>query len=236
MAGVGLHVHGGVFGLLGPNGAGKTTLLRLITGLLRPRAGSLLVGGHDMGTIGGRRAVRRLVGYLPEDPGLYAHLTVRENLDHAALLKGDPDARSRNRRVGQVMDRLDLTAHARTRTGELSVGGRQRAGLAQALIGEPPLLVLDEPTSALDPVHRHRFRELLRELARDTTVVLSTHVLDDVARVCDRVGLLDAGTVAFTGTAAQLAQEAPDGQDLEQGYAALLGHAPAPDRNPRPEP
>ncbi|WP_017607232.1 ABC transporter ATP-binding protein [Nocardiopsis xinjiangensis] len=236
LAGVDLHVHGGVFGLLGPNGAGKTTLLRLITGLLRPRGGPLLVGGHDMGTIGGRRAVRRLVGYLPEDPGLYAHLTVRKNLDHAALLKGDPHARSRNRRAGQVMDRLDLTAHARTRAGELSVGGRQRAGLAQALIGGPPLLVLDEPTSALDPVHRHRFRELLRDLARDTTVVLSTHVLDDVARVCDRVGLLDAGTVAFTGTAAQLARAAPDGQDLEQGYAALLGHAPAPDQNSRPEP
>lgn len=236
LAGVDLDVHGGVFGLLGPNGAGKSTFLRLLTGLLRPRAGSLLVGGHDMGTIGGRRAVRRLAGYLPEDPGLYAHLTVRENLEHAALLKGDPDARSRRRRVGQVMDRLDLTPHARTRAGELSVGGRQRAGVAQALIGRPPLLVLDEPTSALDPVHRHRFRELLRVLARDTTVVLSTHVLDDVARVCDRVGLLSAGTVAFTGTAAQLAWAAPDGQDLEQGYAALLGHASGPDQNSHPGP
>ncbi|MBE2998658.1 ABC transporter ATP-binding protein [Nocardiopsis sp. HNM0947] len=225
--GIDLDVRGGVFGLLGPNGAGKTTFLRLVSGLLRPRSGTLTVGGHDLRTGRGRRAVRRLVGYMPQEPGLYPHLTVRENLDNTALLKGAPDARSRAASVDGVFERLDLGPQARTRAAALSAGALQRAGLAQALIGGPRLLVLDEPTSGLDPVHRHRFRGLVAGLARETTVVLSTHALDDAARLCDRVCLLDAGTVAFTGPASALARAAPDGRDLEQGYAALLGHRAA---------
>lgn len=226
---VDIDVPGGVLGLLGPNGAGKTTFLRLMSGLLRPCSGTLSVGGHDLRTGRGRRAVRRLAGYMPQEPGLYPHLSVRENLDHIALLKGDPDVRSRAKSVDGALERLDLAPQARTRAAALSTGLRQRAGLAQALIGGPRLLVLDEPTSGLDPVHRHRFRELVAGIARDTgtTVVLSTHVLGDAVRLCNRICLLDAGTVAFTGPASELARAAPDGRDPEQGYAALLAHGAA---------
>jgi ABC-type multidrug transport system ATPase subunit len=222
LTGVDVEIEGGVFGLLGPNGAGKTTFLRMVAGILRPRSGRLVVGGHDLGRACARRRARRLVGYLPERPALYPHLTVREFLDYAALLNGVADARERRERVGHVVERLALSLQARTRIGALSTGTRQRVALGQALLGEPRLLVLDEPTVGMDPLHRHRLRTLITEFGRETTVVLSTHVLDDVRRVCDRVAVLRAGTTVFTGSPDELAATAPHGPDLEEAYARLV--------------
>lgn len=223
LTGVTMEIPQGVCAVLGPNGAGKTTLLRLLTGILRPRSGTLYVGGHDMRTVRGRRAVRRLGGYLPESPGLYPHLTVRACLEYTALLNGDDDARHRRHQAGRLMDRLDLTLSARSRVGELSTGARQRVGVAQALVGDPRLLVLDEPTSGLDPLHRRQLRTLIAELGRDITVVLATHVLGDVGSVCNQVVLLQGGELVLTGSVDDLARHAQDGGDLEQGYVALLG-------------
>lgn len=222
LSGVDLDIDGGVFGLVGPNGAGKTTLLRLLVGILRPRSGRLLVGGHDLSRGAARNSIRRSVGYLPERPMLYPHLTTREFLDYAALLNGITDARQRRERTGHVMEQFSLTLEARSRIGALSTGGRQRVAIAKALIGSPRLLVLDEPTVGLDPLHHRRLRTLVEEVGKETTVVLSTHVLDDVARLCDRVAVLRTGTIAFTGTPGELAATAPHGPDLEEAYAALV--------------
>lgn len=222
LAGVDLDVDGGVLGLVGPNGSGKTTLLRLLVGILRPCSGRLLVGGHDLRRASARRGVRRLVGYLPERPTLHPHLTTREFLDYAALLNGVVDARRRRERIEHVMERFSLTLESRSRVGALSTGGRRRVALAQALLGSPRLLVLDEPTVGLDPLHHHQLRTFVEEIGRKTTVVLSTHVLDDVARLCDRVAVLRAGTVVFTGSPEGLAATAPHVPDLEGAYASLV--------------
>ncbi|MBB4933776.1 ABC-type multidrug transport system ATPase subunit [Lipingzhangella halophila] len=226
--GVTLDIGGGVFGLLGPNGAGKSTFLRLLAGVLRPRSGRLVVGGHNMSRGSARRGIRRLVGYVPERPTLYPHLTTREFLDYTALLSGMADTRQRRERTGHVLERLELTLEARTRIGALSTGTCQRVAIAQALIGEPRLLVLDEPTVGMDPLHRHRVRALLAELCRTTTVVLSTHVLDDVRRLCDRVAVLRAGTTAFAGSPRELAGTAPETCDLEAAYAAVVSGSAGP--------
>ncbi|GAB3450476.1 ABC transporter ATP-binding protein [Streptomonospora sediminis] len=222
LSGADVDIGGGVFGLLGPNGAGKSTLLRLLAGILRPRSGRLIVGGHDLRRSPARRGIRRLGGYLPERPELYPHLTTREFLEYTALLNGVADARRRHELADNTMERLGLTLEARTRIVGLSTGTRQRVALAHALLGEPPLLLLDEPTVAMDPVHRQRVRALLAELGRTSTVVLSTHDLGDVRRICDRVAVLRAGTVAFTGSPAQLAATAGQGRDLEDAYTAAV--------------
>ncbi|RNL84588.1 ATP-binding cassette domain-containing protein [Halostreptopolyspora alba] len=222
LTGVTLDTGGGVFGLLGPNGAGKSTLLRLLAGTLRPRSGRLVVGGHDLARASARRGIRRLVGYLPERPELYPHLTVREFLDYTALLNGVVDARQRSELAGNAMERLALTLEARTGIAALSTGTRQRVAIAHALLGEPPLLVLDEPTAGMDPMHRHRVRTLLAEIGRTATVVLSTHDLDDVRLLCDRVAVLRGGTAIFVGSPGGLATTAPHGADLEDGYTAVV--------------
>ncbi len=225
--GVSLDVAGGVFGLLGPNGAGKSTLLRLLAGILCPHSGGLTVGGHNLRRGSARRGVRRLVGYLPERPVLYPHLTTREFLDYTALLNGVADARARRELTGNALERLDLTPQARTRIAALSTGTRQRVALAHALLGAPPLLVLDEPTVGMDPLHHHQVRSLLTELRTTTTVVLATHDLDDARRLCDRVAVLRAGTTAFAGTPQELGAVAPHGGDLETGYAAVVSDGAA---------
>ncbi|MEJ3743927.1 ABC transporter ATP-binding protein [Actinomycetes bacterium KLBMP 9797] len=198
--GLDLVVPTGMFGLLGANGAGKTTLMRILAGLLRPTAGRVLAGGHDVTSRAGRLAVQRTLGYLPQDLGVYPDLTAREFLDYIALLKGLDDRTARRRRVAELLDVVSLSADADRRLRGYSGGMRRRVGIAQALLADPRLLIVDEPTAGLDPEERIRFRTLLSRLAGDRTVLLSTHIVDDIAQTCREVAVLAHGRLVFRGT------------------------------------
>jgi ABC-2 type transport system ATP-binding protein len=203
--GVDLEFFPGVNGLLGPNGAGKTTLLGIAATVQARDAGELTLLGHDPADPEGRREIRRRLGFLPQDPGFHPHFTVAEFLDYIAVLKGYVDRRGRRREVDRVASVVELQERAGSRIRTLSGGMRRRLGLAQALIGDPELLVLDEPTAGLDPEQRLRFRSLLSRLGEDRTVVLSTHQTEDVAALCQHVVVLDAGRTLFRGTPQELA-------------------------------
>ncbi|MDT0301344.1 ABC transporter ATP-binding protein [Streptomonospora wellingtoniae] len=198
----------GMIGLLGPNGAGKTTLMRLLTGILRPSSGRIAVGGHDLGNRSGRASVKRMLGYLPQHLDLYPDLSAREFLDYIGLLKGVDDKRERRARCERLLDEVGLTDSAKRRLGEFSGGMKRRVGIAQALMADPRLVVVDEPTTGLDPEERMRFRSLLAGLGGQRTVVLSTHILDDVAQTCPRVAVLAAGRLVYDGSTSGLTASA----------------------------
>ncbi|MEU2791635.1 ATP-binding cassette domain-containing protein [Streptomyces sp. NPDC007100] len=195
----------GVIGLLGPNGAGKTTLLRCLATVLRPDSGRMEIFGLDPARRAQRTELRRRIGYLPQNPGLYPHFTAQAMVDYVARLKEVTDRRVRREEVQRVLAEVDLTEAAGTRVRKLSGGMRQRLGIAQALVGDPQFLVLDEPTVGLDPGQRMRFRALAARLGQDRTVLLSTHQTEDIAALCDRVIVFDEGRVAFDGTPSELA-------------------------------
>lgn len=200
----------GVTGLLGPNGAGKTTLMRIVATAMAADRGSLTVLGRDPATAAGRLAIRRQLGYLPQEPGFHRSFSAFDFVDYVAILKEWGDRRGRHDEVRRVLSLVGLDAVMHQRIGRLSGGMRRRVAIAQALLGSPKLLVLDEPTAGLDPEQRLRFRELLGTAATDATVLLSTHQTDDVAALCQRVVVLLEGRVAFTGSPAQLAERAKD--------------------------
>ncbi|GAA4257253.1 ABC transporter ATP-binding protein [Dactylosporangium darangshiense] len=195
----------GVTGLLGPNGAGKTTLLRILATAATPDAGTLRVLGHDPLTGPGRLAVRRRLGYLPQDPGFHTGFTAFEFVDYVAILKELTDRRARHAEVRRVLGDVGLDEHRRSRIRTLSGGMRQRVALAAALVGDPGLLILDEPTVGLDPQQRMRFRELFAELGERRVVLLSTHQTEDVMSLCREVVVIDRGRVRFAGPPAGLA-------------------------------
>jgi ABC-2 type transport system ATP-binding protein len=206
--GLDLVVPTGMFGLLGANGAGKTTLMRILAGVMLPSGGHVTVGGHDLGTSTGRTAVQRGLGYLPQDLGVYPDLTARQFLDYVALLKGIDDRKPRRRRVGELLEVVALTEHADRRLRGFSGGMRQRVGIAQALLADPQLLIVDEPTAGLDPEERIRFRTLLSQFAGSRTVLLSTHIVDDIAQTCREVAVLAKGRLIFRGTVEELTSRA----------------------------
>jgi ABC-2 type transport system ATP-binding protein len=181
---------GSIFGLLGPNGAGKTTTIRILTGLARQTAGSATVAGIEVGL--DRPELRRRLGYLDQDPRFYGWMRGRELLELVGRLVGLDGAALRER-VGAMLDRTGLADAANRRIGGYSGGMRQRLGIAQALLHQPQIVFLDEPVSSLDPEGRRDVLELILGLRGETTVILSTHVLSDVERVCDRVAILDRG-------------------------------------------
>lgn len=205
---VDLTLSGGLVGLVGPNGAGKTTLVRTLTGLVRPTSGSVHVGGHDLATAAGRRQVRHLLGYLPQDFDPYSELTGREFLDYLALLKHIDSRRARRAQIEDLLERTGLTGVADQRVGRYSTGTRRRLGIAQALLGDPRLVIVDEPTANLDPEERMRFRGLLATLAGDRTVLLATHILGDVAQTCPESVVLAGGRVVYHGATAELTEQA----------------------------
>jgi ABC-2 type transport system ATP-binding protein len=194
---------GEVLGFLGPNGAGKTTTMRMVTGFLPPSAGSVIIDGCHM-LRDPIRAKRRL-GYLPEHPPVYPELTVRQYLQFVAEIKDVPRAR-RNACVDRAMERANVTDVAGKRIAALSKGFKQRVGLAQAIVHEPPVLILDEPTSSLDPKQRVEVRDLIARLRGEHTVVLSTHILPEVSQVTDRVVIINRGTVMAVDTPGNLSQ------------------------------
>ena len=205
---VDLHIESGTVGLLGANGAGKTTLLRIITGVLRPTSGRLTIGGHDLSTKAGLTAVKRTLGYLPQELSLYPDLTAREFLDYIGVLKGIHDKRERRRQVDERIGEVGLEGRAGERLADFSGGMRRRVGIAQALLGDPSVLIVDEPTTGLDPHERMRFRTLLAGLGGSRTVLLSTHIVDDVAQTCPEVAVLAAGRLVFHDTTPALVSEA----------------------------
>ena len=205
---VDLEIGTGMFGLVGPNGAGKTTLLRILATLLKPSAGQALVDGLNVTDRRQKWAVKQMLGYLPQELGLYANLTAYEFLDYIATLKQLHDRRARAAEVERLLRVSRLEGVARRRIKTLSGGLKRRVGIAQALIGGPPLLLVDEPTAGLDPAERVRFRTLLSGLASERTVVLSTNIIQDVATTCDDMAVLHLGQVRFRGSPARLLRAA----------------------------
>ena len=189
----------GVTGLLGPNGAGKTTLLRILATATTADDGDISILGHDPATGDGRLAIRRRLGYLPQEPGFHRNFSAFDFVDYVAILKEWGDRCERHDEVRRVLGLVGLDAVMHKRIGKLSGGMRRRVGIAQAFIGRPEFLVLDEPTAGLDPEQRLRFRELLGTEAAGSTVLLSTHQTDDVAALCANVVVLLAGTIRYAG-------------------------------------
>ncbi len=183
---------GEIVGFLGPNGAGKSTTMKLLTGFLAPTSGSATIAGHDL--VAAPLACRKAIGYLPEELPLYLDMTVTAYLDHVARLKGIARA-ERRREVVEAIDAAWLGENAGRHIRKLSKGNRQRVGVAQALLGKPPILILDEPTSGLDPSQVANFRDLIARLAQRHTILISTHIMGEVEAVCQRVIVIDRGRV-----------------------------------------
>jgi ABC-2 type transport system ATP-binding protein len=231
VTGVSLTAGPGVFGLLGPNGAGKTSLLRMMATVLPPTAGQMRLLGRDPGAYGSRREIRRRLGYLPQSLGYYPGFTVAEFVEYFALLKDMP-AGQVPRAVALALERVGLGDRARAKLRTLSGGMLRRAGIAQAIVNEPDLLLLDEPTAGLDPEQRLEFRALLREFGQRATVIVSTHLVEDVGAACTEVALMDKGKIVFHGTPADLTARgegsgAAGDAPLERGYSAVLAAARA---------
>jgi ABC-type multidrug transport system ATPase subunit len=193
LQGIDLDIPEGMFGLLGPNGAGKTTLMRILAGLLEPTAGSVRLDGVD--AVAQPERIWAQLGYLPQDFGFYPHLSGEAMLLHLLRLKGVEAPGGLRRLAGELLERVNLSWAAKRKVKGYSGGMRQRLGLAQAIAGNPRLIIVDEPTSGLDPEERLRFYRLLAELAADRTVILSTHIVEDVAVLCPRFAVIRSGRV-----------------------------------------
>jgi ABC-type multidrug transport system ATPase subunit len=194
---VSLTVAPGMFGLLGPNGAGKSTLMRTLATLQGADSGSAMLG--DIDVLKQKDRVRQLLGYLPQDFGVYPKVSAEDMLDHFARLKGITNSRERKETVKALLERTNLWAVRKQKLGGFSGGMRQRFGIAQALIGNPKLIIVDEPTAGLDPEERVRFLNLLAGIGRDAVVILSTHIVDDVADLCPNFAVISKGRVQLTG-------------------------------------
>jgi ABC-2 type transport system ATP-binding protein len=215
----------GVHGLLGPNGAGKTTLMRALATVLKPAGGSLTLLGEQAGGRSDLRRVRRGLGYLPQQFGFYPRFTVREFVEYMAWLKEMPKSAVPGA-TQRAIERVGLADKADARMKTLSGGMLRRAGIAQAVVNDPAVLLLDEPTVGLDPEQRLDFRELLRDLGADSCVLVSTHLVEDVMAACTDVVMMSAGTIVYQGTPADLTAQGGDGDPgdspAERGYSALL--------------
>ena len=206
LRGVSLDVPAGMFGLLGPNGAGKTTLMKILATLLEPNSGTAQMS--DVNLISEKHRARRLLGYLPQDFGFYPTLTAEQMLDFFAKLKGVLDPKERKRLVDVLLERVNLSEARKQKLGEFSGGMRQRLGVAQALIGNPQLIIVDEPTAGLDPEERVRFHNLLSETAgEDTVVILSTHIVSDVSSLCSHMAIIRQGEILASTTPWQAVDE-----------------------------
>jgi ABC-2 type transport system ATP-binding protein len=204
---VSLTIPHGMYGLLGPNGAGKSTLMRIIATLLAPDSGQARLG--DLDVLRQKEDVRKLLGYLPQDFGVYPRISAQDMLDHLALLKGFVDRKERKELVEALMVRVNLHQVRKKALAIFSGGMRQRFGVAQALIGNPQLLIVDEPTAGLDPGERNRFYNLLSEIGENVIVILSTHIVQDVMELCTNMAIIHEGKVLFAGS--------PDGAVSELG-------------------
>ncbi|GAM10212.1 ATP-binding transport protein NatA [Geobacter sp. OR-1] len=202
---------GETMGLLGPNGAGKTTMMRMITGYLPPNDGRVVIDGLDM--FDQPSEVKKRIGYLPEQPPVYMDLTVREYLEFAARIRALPGNRVK-RQIELVVERCGISDKLGRLIGNLSKGYRQRVGLAQALVHNPDILILDEPTVGLDPVQIVEIRELVRELGRERTVILSSHIMQEITTICEKVAIINQGKLVAFDSIANLSSAMSGGQRL----------------------
>jgi ABC-type multidrug transport system ATPase subunit len=194
---VSLTIPAGMYGLLGPNGAGKSTLMRTLATLQEPDSGSATLGNIDL--LKQKDELRRRLGYLPQDFGVYPRISVQDMLSHIALLKGITQAKERRDVVGWMLKRCNLYDVRKRALAGFSGGMRQRFGIAQALIGNPQLLIVDEPTAGLDPGERNRFYNLLAEIGEQVIVILSTHIVEDVTDLCTNMAIIHKGRVLYQG-------------------------------------
>jgi ABC-2 type transport system ATP-binding protein len=197
LRGINLTIPAGMFGLLGPNGAGKSTLMRTIATLQEPDTGAIQFG--DIDVLKQKAALREVLGYLPQEFGLYPNLAAEHILDHFAVLKGLTHARERRAQVEALLEQTNLASVRKKAVGGFSGGMKQRLGIAIALLGKPRLIIVDEPTAGLDPTERQRFLNLLGEISQEVVVILSTHIVEDVAELCPNFAIIAGGEVLYTG-------------------------------------
>ena len=217
LKGVSLEIPEGLFGLLGPNGAGKSTLMNILAGLLEPTGGSVTLDGADI--VKDPRAVWSRLGYLPQDFGFYPSLSGAQMLDFLLRLKGVDAPQGRKRLVDELLERVNLADAAKRKVRTYSGGMRQRLGIAQAIAGNPRLVIVDEPTAGLDPEERQRFYRILAELGRDRIVLLSTHIVEDIATLCPRFAVIRGGRCVTSGGTAD-ARRRLDGR-VHEGIVSL---------------
>jgi ABC-2 type transport system ATP-binding protein len=198
---INLEIGTGMFGMLGPNGAGKSSLMRTIATLQEPDSGSLMLG--DINILQQKDELRKVLGYLPQDFGFYPKVSAEDMLTHFAVLKGISNKKERKEIVDSLLSQTNLFEARKRNISEYSGGMRQRFGIAQALLGNPKLVIVDEPTAGLDPMERNRFHNLLSEIGENVIVILSTHIVDDVKDLCSRMVVMNQGTILFEGTPAE---------------------------------
>jgi len=203
---VSLQIGHGLFGLLGPNGAGKTTFMRVLATLLAPDSGSIRYNDIQWGKQSER--VRDILGYLPQNFNVFKNISGYECLDYIGVLKGLRDKKQRRAQIETLLERVNLTAEAHKKTGHYSGGMKRRLGIAQALLGNPEIIIVDEPTAGLDPEERIRFRNVLREVATGRIIVLSTHIVEDIEATCSSVAVIKKGIATQFDSLSKLAQEA----------------------------
>lgn len=203
--GVNLEISAGMFGLLGPNGAGKSSLMRTMVTLQEADSGTATLG--DINMLKDKDELRKHIGYLPQEFGLYPKVSAHMLLNHFAALKGIHDKQERKRTVDELLEKVNLSDHRKKNLGGYSGGMKQRFGIAQALIGNPKLVIVDEPTAGLDPQERNRFHNILSQLGRETIVVLSTHIVEDVKDLCTQMAILNKGQILSYGNPKKLVND-----------------------------
>jgi ABC-2 type transport system ATP-binding protein len=194
---ISLEIGNGIFGLLGPNGAGKSSLMKTIAGLQSPGSGSIVFNGTDV--VKDTAFIKKQLGFLPQDFGVYPKIAAYDLLNHLAVLKGLTNKSERKEQVLALLDKVNLYAHRKKEAHTFSGGMRQRFGIAQALLGNPRIIIVDEPTAGLDPEERNRFNNLLSEMGEDIIIILSTHLVEDVKNLCTRMAVISNGALIATG-------------------------------------
>ena len=195
---VSIEIENGMFGLLGPNGAGKSSLMRTLATLQEADSGSAYL--DDIDILNQPEELRKVLGYLPQEFGVYPRITAEQLLDHMAILKGITNSKERKQLVDYLLDKVNLYEKRKKNVKSFSGGMKQRVGIAQALIGNPKLIIVDEPTAGLDPGERNRFYNLLAEVGKEVIVILSTHIVDDVRELCTKMAIMNAGQIVYQGT------------------------------------
>jgi ABC-type multidrug transport system, ATPase component len=214
--GVSLHIETGMFGLLGRNGAGKTTLMRILATILSKSNGNVSVCGFD---IANAKEIRKLVGYLPQEFSMYPNMSVYEAMDYLGVLSELPK-KTRQERIPGLLKKVNLDDCHKVRVKALSGGMKRRLGIAQAILHDPKILIVDEPTAGLDPEERVRFRDMLCEIAENRIVILSTHIVEDIEKTCEKIAVLDKGEIIFSG---HLSDFIGNESNLEDAYMKLMG-------------
>jgi len=203
---VNIEIGEGMFGLLGPNGAGKTTLMKILATLLEATSGDVKVGEYDI--TNNRKEIRGMLGYLPQEFGVYPKLKTWEFLDYIASLNGIKNKTEKRKKVEEMLDVMGLTEVRDRKAKKLSGGMTRRLGIAQALIGDPKVLIIDEPTTGLDPEERIKFRNLLADISQNKIIILSTHIVGDISSTCQNIALLNNGKIVFEGNPLELVKMA----------------------------